>query len=170
MKFKTEQTNIQRSKSKGDCFWWLPEMEHDGIICGEGSVPDLHLGGGYRGASYVNIHWMVLLWFVHFATYDYVLAKEKKHGLKMKSKLPPTSSCCPLARTGQAAGRTVSSGGGGGGAQIAMTIFKGKKVNWSHDISGDFWFPWAKCPKWPWTPHKGRRLELRATPRPPLPP
>lgn len=61
----------------GDYFWWrgclFPGMEHVGIICGEGNVIYIDLGEGYNAVSYANIHWMVYLWFAHFAIYTIYL-------------------------------------------------------------------------------------------------
>lgn len=89
VKFKTSKTNIQWQKPK--CWWlWgrgclLPGMEQKGSFAMKKcSIPCC--GEGYKGVSYINIHWIVHLRFVHFAVYTlYLNWKKKRYGPKVRS-------------------------------------------------------------------------------------
>lgn len=89
VKFKTSKTNIQWQKPK--CWWlWgrgclLPGTEQKGSFAMKKcSIPCC--GEGYKGVSYINIHWIVHLRFVYFAVYTlYLNLKKKRYGPKVRS-------------------------------------------------------------------------------------
>ena len=68
----------------------LPGMEQKGSFAMKKcSLPCC--GEGYKGMSYVNIHWLVHLRFVHFAVYTLYHNLKKKKGMGLKWEVEATA-------------------------------------------------------------------------------